>query len=224
MFRRDFLLGFGFWSLGSITSRTYGETAGTVFNIKWRDLNIGFSRCNLTRQGSKLAANIEVSINVKLLGINLFNYQLQAKEIWENKTLQHLDCVTTIGDKEEFARGFRVKNGFKINGSSYSGTIDGNPATTSYYTPEFLKRNIWISTQNGTPLKVNVEDKGFKNMNTSSGLIKAKEWKVNGDLELNLFYDSNNEWVGSNFVAGGSVATFILHNKAGNLNSVWSQT
>ena len=51
---------------------------------------------------------------------------------------------------------------------------------------------------------------------------KVNNYEVNGDLQLNLLYDSNNEWVGSTFVAGGSTVSFILKRKEGNINDIWN--
>ena len=47
---------------------------------------------------------------------------------------------------------------------------------------------------------------------------------ISGDLNLNLFYDKNNEWVGSKFRAGGSETTFILHKKIGRNHKIWTHS
>ena len=42
----------------------------------------------------------------------------------------------------------------KIKNSAFSGIIKDKFATTSYFTPDFLKRRVWLSTQDGTPLEI----------------------------------------------------------------------
>ena len=120
--------------------------------------------------------------------------------------------------------GERTVNGFEIDGSAFSGVLKGNPATTSYFTPDFLKRSVWISTQNGRPLEVQCTKIEEAQIKTPMGNISATNWKVSGDLNLNLFYDKNNEWVGSKFRAGGSDTTFILHKKIGRNHKIWRQS
>ena len=223
MYRRNFLLSS---SCLALNMATFGlgnaESAGTVFNITWRDLNIGYSKINLTKKKNQLIFNAEVLINVNVLGINVFNYSLVNEEVWENKNLQSLDSKVKIGSKDEFCRVSRTGNGFLVNGSSYIGVIKGNLATTSYFTPDFLQRNVWISTQNGKPLSVKSKFLGIKKISSSLGEISVNEWAVTGDLNINLYYDKNEQWVGSKFKVGGSTALFSLHKSIGNLNTMWN--
>ena len=138
--------------------------------------------------------------------------------------LLSLKSKVVTGKKSEYSNGKKTSNGFEIDGSAFSGLVKGNVATTSYFTPDFLNRNIWISTQNGKPLKVSCTKIATEDLYTAQGKITATKWKVSGDLNLYLFYDTNNEWVGSNFRAGGSDANFILHNKIGRNHTTWAQS
>ncbi|MDG2474712.1 MAG: DUF6134 family protein [Paracoccaceae bacterium] len=225
MYRRQFLIGvtsFGFSVSPAILLAA--KNSGTVFNIVWRDINVGYSSVNLIRNGSNLIVKVDVKIDVSLLGIKFFSYSLKCQEIWENKELLSIKSEVLVGKKREYANVKRTIEGFEINGSAFSGTIKGNPATTSYFTPDFLKRNIWISTQNGKPLNVKCAKIGDEELNTPKGTITATKWAVSGDLNINLFYDNNGEWVGSKFRAGGSDTTFILHNKIGRNHKTWTQS
>ena len=225
MYRRRFLVGLA--SLGfSIVPSTVvaSKNAGTVFNIVWRDIKVGYSSLNLIKNGSNVIVKVDVKIDVSLLGLRLFSYTLKCKEVWKNKELISLKSKVVMGKKHEYVNGERTANGFDIDGSAFSGIVKGNPATTSYFTPDFLKRSVWISTQNGKPLEVQCTKIGQAQLETSKGKTTATNWKVSGDLNLNLFYDKNNEWVGSKFRAGGSDTTFILHNKIGRNHKIWTQS
>lgn len=203
---------------------TRAKSAGTIFRISWRDIDVGYSSLNLIRNGTNLVAKIDVKIDVTILGLNLFSYSLKCKEIWINKQLKSLKSEVRIGKKLEYSNAYRTSDGLKINGSSFTGVIKGNPATTSYFTPDFLNRDVWISTQNGKPLNVQSQKLGIEEIYTPKGLIKATNWEVSGDLNINLFYDEKNEWVGSKFRAGGADATFILQNKFGRNHKTWAQS
>ena len=225
MYRRRFLL--GLTSLGfSLTASTSiaSKTAGTVFNIVWRDIEVGYSSVNVTKNNGQIIANIDVKIDVSLLGINFFSYSLKCREIWENKVLLFLKSEVITGKKREFSNVEKVKNGFKIKGSAFSGTINGNPGTTSYFTPDFLERSTWISTQNGKPLKIQSRMIGTEKLKGPKGLITATNWEVSGDLNINLYYSQDDEWVGSSFKVGGSRAKFILHNKIGRSHQIWKKS
>lgn len=225
MFRRQLLIGLISLGFSAIPSTVVAsKNAGTVFNIVWRDIEVGYSSLNLIKNGSNLIVKVDVKIDVSLLGLRLFSYSLQCKEVWKNKELLSLKSKVLMGKKHEYVNGERTVNGFEVDGSSFSGVVKGNPATTSYFTPDFLERSVWISTQNGKPLEVKCTKIGEEQLETSKGKITAANWKVTGDLNLNLFYDKSNEWVGSKFRAGGSDTTFILHNKIGRNHKIWTQS
>ena len=118
-------------------------------------------------------------------------------------------------------KGIRKKNGFSVEGSKYSGLVEGNPATTSYFSPEFLKRKTWISTQDGDPLSVSATKIGPDMAKTTNGEIPATLWKISGDLDLDLLYAKDGKWLGSRFYAGGSQAEFLLQKSEGNMHSLW---
>ena len=225
MYRRKFLLGLtslGFSATPSMAIAS--QTAGTVFNIVWRNIEVGYSRVNVNKNNGQVFADIDVKIDVSLLGINFFSYSLECQEVWEDKNLFSLKSDVVIGQKREFSNVKKVKNGFEIKGSAFSGIIDGNPGTTSYFTPDFLKRSTWISTQNGKPLKVQSRKIGTEKLQGTKGIITATNWEVSGDLNINLYYSQDDEWVGSSFKVGGSRANFILHNKIGRSHQIWKKS
>ena len=225
MDRRHFLsglasLGFSLTPSDSLAS----SRAGTVFNIVWRNIEVGYSSINLIKNSSQIVVKIDVKIDVVLLGIKFFSYSLECNEVWENKELISVKSEVLIGKNLEFSNVRKTPTGYKISGSAFSGVIKGNPATTSYFTPDFLKRNIWISTQNGKPLNVKSRKIGMEELQGPTGLIKATNWEVSGDLNINLYYSQDDEWVGSSFKVGGSKANFLLHNKIGQSHRIWEMT
>ncbi len=225
MQRRQFLIGLTSLGFSTVPSTVIASrNAGTVFNIVWRDIEVGYSSLNLIKNGSNIVVKVDVKIDVSLLGLTLFSYSLECREVWKNKELFSLKSNVLMGNKTEYVNGERTIDGFKIDGSAFSGIIKGNPATTSYFTPDFLKRSVWISTQNGKPLEVKCTKIKETQLDTPIGKITANNWKVSGDLNLNLFYDKNNEWVGSKFRAGGSDTTFVLHKKIGRNHKIWIQS
>ena len=200
---------------------TLAETASTNFSLLWRGLDVGFSNIKLKRSGKKVIANIEVKISVKILNFDAFSYNLKNEEVWESGILTKINSETIIGKKTEFVSGKRKKNGFNIEGSKFSGLVEGNPATTSYFSPEFLKRKIWISTQDGDPLSVSATKIGPDIAKSINGEIPATLWKISGDLDLDLLYAEDGKWLGSRFYAGGSQAEFLLKKSVGNMHSLW---
>ena len=225
MYRRGFLLGLASLGFSVKPSASLGsQRGGTVFNIVWRDIDVGYSSINLIKNDNQIIVNVDVKIDVALLGIRFFSYSLECKEVWYNKKLLSLKSEVLTGKKREFSNVVKVATGYQISGSAFSGIINGNPATTSYFTPDFLERNIWISTQNGKPLKVQSRKIGTEELQGPTGIITATNWEVSGDLNINLYYSRDDEWVGSSFKVGGSKAKFLLHNKIGRSHHIWENS
>ena len=223
MHRRDFFLfSSSFVFLPSYQIFSKEQIASTVFNIIWRDLNIGYSKIVLEKINQTILTNIEVFISVNLLGLNLFNYKLNCKEEWRNKKLISISSNCRSNNKTFYVNGKKVKKGFKINGSAFKGIVNDDIATTSYFTPDFLRRKIWISTQDGTPYKINSNLISKEDILIFNKITDVKRFEIKGDLELDLLYNSNDEWVGCNFNAGGSKVTFTLKEKIGNINTIWN--
>tara|TARA_B100001996_G_C18499504_1_gene530940 strand:- start:19 stop:693 length:675 start_codon:yes stop_codon:yes gene_type:complete len=222
MNRRKLLIGTSATILaGMYPSISLAEKALTSFSLMWRGLDVGFSKIRLSKKGPSIIADIEVQISVKILNFDAFSYNLKNKETWESGILIKLDSETLIGNKKQFAKGKKTSKGFKIEGSKFSGLVKGNPATTSYFSPDFLKRKIWISTQDGDPLSISTKKVGPDLAKSITGEIPAILWKVTGDLDLDLLYSENGKWLGSRFYAGGSQAEFVLNNSSGNMHSLW---
>jgi len=223
MFRRNFFLtSSSFLLFSSLPSSGNDLSALTHFDIIWRDINIGHSRISVNKRNQKFFTNIDVFIDVTLFGFNFFYYKLNCSEEWKDKQLISIKSFSKSNDKEYFVKGKKVENGFKVTGSAFEGILKNNIGTTSYFTPDFLERKIWLSTQDGKPLEVNSELISSEKISILDNMKKVNNYEVNGDLQLNLLYDSNNEWVGSTFVAGGSTVSFILKRKEGNINDIWN--
>ena len=84
--------------------------------------------------GKKVVANIEVKISVKVLNFDAFSYNLKNEEVWESGVLKKINSETEIG-KNRICKRYKKKM-VSIEGSKYSGLVEGNPATT-VISPEF---------------------------------------------------------------------------------------
>ena len=102
--------------------------------------------------------------------------------------------------------------------------IKNNFATTSYFTPDFLKRKTWISTQDGTPLEIETRRLKNKKVIFNDKTYSVKEWEISGDLDLTLQYDEKNNWVGSSFTVGNYPAKFTLNNRKNNIHKIWKSS
>jgi len=222
MERRHFIIS-SFLSLGLVSQKAYSSTTAPTlgFNVMLNDESVGFSNLTYKKLKNGLEVVVDVEIKPKFLGLKFMKYTLKNREVWKRQKLISLDANSSWFGKKYFAKGQREKGGFRIEGSAFSGVIKDNFATTSYFTPDFLKRKTWISTQDGTPLEIETRRLKNKKVTFNDKTYSVKEWEISGDLDLTLQYDENNNWVGSSFTVGNYPAKFILNNRKNNMHKIW---
>lgn len=188
-----------------------------------RDGNrIGDKSVSVTRDGNRVDVETRIAITVKLLGITAYRYSLQARESWVGGQLQTLRAETNDNGTAHFARAERRGGVLRVDGSEFSGEVGGLPATTSYWSPAFLERPVWISTQDGRLLDVRASNQGVVQFPTANGPVSATRWEISGDLTgLMLYYDAAGEWLGTEFPARGTTARFVTTARGPSLTPLW---
>ena len=225
MERRHFLIS-SVLSLGLISQQAYGSTPKTSisFDVLLNGEIIGYSNLTHKKLKNGLEVLVDVEITPKFLGLKFMKYTLTNREVWKNKKLISIDANSSWFGKRYYVKGQREEGGFRIEGSAFSWVIKDSFATTSYFTPEFLKRKIWVSTQDGTPLEIKTRKLKNKKVSFNDKNYSVTEWEISGDLELTLQYDEQKNWVGSGFTVGKYPASFILNNRESNIHKIWKST
>ena len=225
MERRQFLIS-SVLSLGLISQQAYGSTPKTSvsFDVLLNDDIVGYSNLTHKKLKNGLEVLVDVEITPKFLGLRFMKYTLKNREVWKNRKLISIDANSSWFGKKYYVRGHREEGGFRIEGSAFSGVIKDTFATTSYFTPEFLKRRIWVSTQDGTPLEIKSRKLKDKKVFFNDKNYSVTEWEISGDLELTLQYDKQKNWVGSGFTVGKYPASFILNSRESNIHKIWKSS
>ena len=155
MERRHFLIS-SVLSLGLISQKAHASTPKTSlsFDVLLNEEIVGYSNLTYKKLKNGLEVLVDVEIIPKFLGLKFMKYTLKNREVWKNEKLISIDANSSWFGKRYYVKGQREEGGFRIEGSAFSGVIKDTFATTSYFTPEFLKRRIWVSTQDGTPLEI----------------------------------------------------------------------
>ena len=225
MERRHFLIS-SILSLGLFSQQAYGSTPKTSvsFDVLLNGEIVGYSNLTHKKLKNGLEVLVDVEITPKFLGLKFMKYTLTNREVWKNKRLISIDANSSWFGKRYYVKGQREEGGFRIEGSAFSGVIKDTFATTSYFTPEFLKRKIWVSTQDGTPLEIKTRKLKNKKVSFNDKNYSVTEWEISGDLELTLQYDEQKNWVGSGFTVGKYPASFILNNRESNIHKIWKSS
>lgn len=183
---------------------------------------IGGKSVSVLRDGSAVEVETRIDIAVKILGITAYRYTLIARETWLRGALQTLRAETDDNGTAHFARADRRGGALLIEGSAFAGPAPDDSATTSYWSPAFLDRPVWISTQDGRLLNVTATNLGAVDFPSAAGTVAATRWRIGGDLtDLFLYYDAAGEWLGTEFPARGATARFVTTARGPALTPLW---
>ncbi len=182
---------------------------------------VGETSVSLNRSGARVDAEIEVELHLSILGLIRFDYTLSNRESWRDGVLQELESSTDNNGKPEQVSARRTARGLEINGSGYQGMVSGNPATTSYFTTDFLERPTWINTQNGKVMTPSIGRVGAADFATSEGNTPCTRYVIRGGVDIDLYYDRDFEWMGSSFSVAGRTARIAMASRGGSLNQIW---
>ena len=224
MDRRDFLILSSAPLLFGIPSVGLAGGNNINFDIFLNNKLVGYSNltCSIVDEGLEIL--IDVEIIPKFLGLKFLKYTLKNREVWSQKKLISIDSNTSWFGNKYYVKGKKRSDGFEVKGSAFSGLIKEKFATTSYFTPEFLKRKIWLSSQDGTPLNIETKKIGTSEIVHNNKNFKETDWEISGDLELTLQYDNEGHWVGSGFSIGKYPANFRLNSRTRNIHKLWKKS
>ncbi len=220
--RREAVLGGLALGLAAL-SGTARASAGSRQLRLYRDgSEIGGKTVAVSRDGGQVTVQTRIEIDVRFLGIPAYRYRLQADEIWQDGVLQSLEAETDDNGTAYAARAAFRDGAVMVEGTEYSGPAPLDAATTSYWSPAFLTRGVWISTQDGRLLNVQAVDRGVEDFPVGEGSVAATRWEITGDLQdLMLFYDASGEWIGTEFPARGETARFAAVSRGPALTPLW---
>jgi hypothetical protein len=185
---------------------------------------IGFHSLRLARVGEELSVEIDIEIVVRFLGIAAYRYEMTNREMWRGGRVISGD--SQVNDDGEVKRVVtrREDEALIVDGSNYTGAAPDDAATTTYFAKDFLKRPTWISTDAGDLLSVRVETLGETSVDTPDGARSATRWRVRDDAayDVEVLYDSNRDWVGLAFDAGGERASYRVARQDSSFDAVWT--
>ncbi|MEL7463729.1 MAG: DUF6134 family protein [Pseudomonadota bacterium] len=193
------------------------STAARTFRVLRDGSDIGFHRIAVTRSGADVQVAIDIELKVKFLGITAYRYEMANREIWRDGMMVSMDSKSNDDGAPAFSRVTAASGKLEVDGSVWSGVVDGDSASTTYWTKEFLNRKLWISTADGDPLKVDARPVGPSEV----GGIATEKYSIGGDMAIDLHY-AGDEWVSVRFDAGGEDAIYIPDGLSPAMAPVWT--
>ena len=218
--RRSTVLGLGA-ALTAPSILRAAETGGRKFTILRDGDDIGFQTNKVTRRGDVVVHECQARLKIKVLGITAYRYELDFVEEWQGGNLKSMSSKCYDDGDDDFVEIKRGGDGLEINGSGYQGQCPLGVATSSYWSYDFMKRPVWISTQTGALLNMATMNAGVSEIAGPTGATSAERWKLTGGYDANVFY-KDREWVAISFDAGGEEAIYVPDGVDAQFMPIWN--
>lgn len=168
----------------------------------WREGSlIGSHRIDFTRQGDELRVDIAIELKVDFAYITVFRYQHRNREIWRDGRLLAMQS-TTDDDGDRARVSLEARGGeLAVEGTKFAGTVPGNLLPTTYWREDSIRAGRLVSSQDGRIFEVTVTPLGEEDVLSEGRLVKARHYSMRGDLDLDLWYDADGQWVRLTFKA-----------------------
>lgn len=198
-------------------------SARRSFRILRSGKDIGRHTISLEREGDTVRAAVDVEIAVRVLGITAYRYTMKNRETWRGGRLVSIASDVNDDGRRKRVRAETVDGTLRVKSDFFDGPAPADAATTTYFTPDFLKRPTWISTDSGELYAMQVRELGAGKVRTARGEAAVTRWRArNGvDFDVELAYDARGEWASVAFDAGGERAVYVPDTLDDSLNGVW---
>jgi hypothetical protein len=138
---------------------------------------------------------VDIAIAVKLLGITVYRYTHRNEELWRDGRLVEIRSKTDNDGTPDFVRGRAGDGVLRVEGSKATHDLPVDTPTTNYWNTDLLRRTAWLNSQTGELLKVTVTPKGREEVPVPGGSVLATRHSIVGDLNIELWYGADGDWV-----------------------------
>lgn len=186
------------------------QAAQREFAVFRGNSDIGRHRIALERDGDTVELSVDVDLVVRVLGIAAFRYSMTNRETWRDGLLIAGDSDVNNDGRRRRVITRREGDRLIVDSPDFGGAAPGDLATTTYFTPDFLEREPWLSTDSGDLFEVRASQVGDVEVETADGRVSATRWHVRdgGVFDVMLDYDARGEWISVSFDANGTPARY----------------
>jgi hypothetical protein len=178
------------------------EDGRLAFRIMRKGSAIGTHVLTFARQDNGVDISIAVDIAVGLGPLVLFHYSLRGLEQWRDGVVTHVEATTDDDGTPDHMHADRDVRGLWVQGSKasrYLAPADALPAT--HWNIAELD-GPWINPQDGRLFHPVVHRVGSDQVTLAGGRVaQAMDFKLSGDVHLELWYSAAREWCALSFTA-----------------------
>ena len=169
---------------------------------------IGSDVLSFSRDGEDLIVDVAIRIEVKFLFITLHSLVSERRETWRDGRLvaykSHTDENSDLIDVTARAEGGKLI----VEGPGGRAEADGSVFPTNPWNPEIVNGTVQMDTKTGKLLNVTVAAAGAETIEVAGKAVETSKYAVTGDIERELWFDADGNWIRLRFPKDGETLTF----------------
>ncbi len=180
------------------------------FKVYRNGEEFGHHKVSFIQAGEQTIADVEIEFAVTFAGFRVFYYLHRSREIWEGGNLVSIESSTNDDGDTSSVDLKRRGDALAIDGADYRGVAPLELFPTSYWFKETLAQNRLIDTTNGRIFPVVIGRVGRETIEVGGRAVEATRYTLTEQLQMNLWYDDQGNWVKTSFDARGSTIEYVL--------------
>ncbi|WP_417495796.1 DUF6134 family protein [Maricaulis sp.] len=174
------------------------EPADIHFQVLRNGTPFGEHRVSFTRTpDGELRVDTEIELTVRFGPLTVFRYEQSIEEAWEGD-----DLISLAGETLRNGREYTIDLG---RDSAFTDLIP-----SSHWRGYQPGTEQILNTETGEPMAVTITELGRREILTGRGLVEARGVRMTGSLSVDLWYDTDGEWIGCEFEVDGQSVRYVL--------------
>jgi hypothetical protein len=177
------------------------QTGTYVYQVMRDGEVVGEQRTDFERRGDELIVVTDVSINITLLGLAVYEFTQRIEETWAGGQLMAFSSSTNDDGNH---REVRLKrDGNRLIGS-YDGKerdLPGDLIPSTLWNSAVLADTAVLDTVKGRARTVQVAEQGTEQVKLPAGAVSAKHYVFSGEFKREVWYDESGILVASQMEA-----------------------
>jgi hypothetical protein len=177
---------------------------------------IGTDVSEFLRDGDRLTVRSHTDIAVEILSIVVYRYEKDSEEQWVDGKLVGLrsdinddgdkSAVELTGDDATEPKLLHVSTGDK------STTVKAGLMPSSFWNPATVEQSEFIDPEDGQTRRVIVAPHGFELLKVAGRDVKARHYRMSGDIDRDLWYGLDGQLLKIEFEAEDGSRIILLRN------------
>lgn len=164
---------------------------GTVrYRVLRKGDEIGKHVTTIARRGDELIAVNDIEIVVTVLGIPAYRYEHRSREVWTKGWLTAVESETNKDGKKKSLRGERRNDALRLTiDDEKKRSMAGYVITTSLWHRDTPFEQALLDIEDGDVKLVRGEFVANEPVPVGDGRVKARYYKLRGEMARDLWYD-----------------------------------